>query len=158
MHTETLKKPTFPYFWFGPVLGFSTPLIFGLIPEGLRYGFPLKYILIIVVFSLVTIFFIYVFIELVKKYKREKALVERCTQKGIATTIETGLCSNNVGDRNPTFVTAEFNGHERDFIDIDPKIRRTLSKNDYLDIFFNPKDRSEFVPICFKKTGDDHKN
>jgi hypothetical protein len=79
------------------------------------------------------------------KYKREVNLVLVCTKPSIGKVKIVALSSHNTGHTNPTFMTIDFNGHERTFNNVSDELRFKYKQDDNIDILYNPLNKAEFV-------------
>lgn len=79
------------------------------------------------------------------KYKREINLILVCTKPSIGKVKIVALSNHNTGHTNPTFMTIDFNGHERTFNNISDELRFKYKQDDNIDILYNPLNKTEFI-------------
>ena len=116
-----------------------------LVNEYLIFGFNLK-LLGAMLLSLLLIsipsFFAWIMID---KYKKELHLFNSCTQSSSGIVKKVELSKHNIGHSNPTFITIEFKGNKKDFLNIPDSWRFKFKPNDTIPVLYNPLNPSEFV-------------
>jgi hypothetical protein len=140
-----MRQPVFPFML---LIVFSANFIFfsyQSIDAFLIQGFSKNLLILIFCGILFSLFSGGLFLAFHTRYKREMHLILVCTKPSIGKVKIVALSSHNTGHSNPTFMTIDFEGHERTFNNISDELRFKYKHDDNIDVLYNPVNKSEFV-------------
>ena len=140
-----MRQPNSPFILLIPFVSITSIFTYQFIKGLLSHGLNFEVLTIFVCGLFFSLISGGVFLAFYTVYKREMHLTSVCTKPSIGKVKIVALSSHNTGHSNPTFMTIDFEGHERTFNNVGDELRFKYKQDDNIDILYNPLNKAEFV-------------